>query len=227
MPNTNVCVTKQRNNGSPIPQRNGLGCCRAPLHRPQQYLDVLNRRNQPILNLHPPQSPPPPSASKSNSNPNTPAGFWSGRWSNGNCQRMSNTPKIGRNDPCPCGSGSKYKNCCLGKVDWQALQHEPASTQVRFLSLRGKNMSFLGVICDALQVDQLRTDPNFAKLKRAFTPKAVRKIHEALTFLWPDYDDFRRCLSRESAEVTGLYTGKYEPEDVCRAVASRLLRKSG
>ncbi|MGA2148943.1 MAG: SEC-C metal-binding domain-containing protein [Bryobacteraceae bacterium] len=24
-------------------------------------------------------------------------------------------PKIGRNDPCPCGSGQKYKRCCLGK----------------------------------------------------------------------------------------------------------------
>jgi hypothetical protein len=23
-------------------------------------------------------------------------------------------PKIGRNDPCPCGSGKKYKKCCLG-----------------------------------------------------------------------------------------------------------------
>jgi hypothetical protein len=22
-------------------------------------------------------------------------------------------PKIRRNDPCPCGSGKKYKNCCL------------------------------------------------------------------------------------------------------------------
>jgi len=25
-------------------------------------------------------------------------------------------PKVGRNDPCPCGSGKKYKRCCLGKV---------------------------------------------------------------------------------------------------------------
>lgn len=26
--------------------------------------------------------------------------------------------KIGRNDPCPCGSGKKYKQCCekLGRV---------------------------------------------------------------------------------------------------------------
>lgn len=23
--------------------------------------------------------------------------------------------KIGRNDPCPCGSGKKYKHCCLLK----------------------------------------------------------------------------------------------------------------
>ncbi len=25
--------------------------------------------------------------------------------------------KIGRNDPCPCGSGKKYKKCCLGKEE--------------------------------------------------------------------------------------------------------------
>mgnify|MGYP005837267499 CR=1 FL=1 len=25
--------------------------------------------------------------------------------------------KIGRNDPCPCGSGKKFKKCCLGKVE--------------------------------------------------------------------------------------------------------------
>ena len=25
--------------------------------------------------------------------------------------------KIGRNDPCPCGSGKKYKKCCALKED--------------------------------------------------------------------------------------------------------------
>jgi hypothetical protein len=24
-------------------------------------------------------------------------------------------PKVGRNEPCPCGSGKKYKKCCMGK----------------------------------------------------------------------------------------------------------------
>ena len=25
--------------------------------------------------------------------------------------------QVGRNDPCPCGSGQKYKNCCITKGD--------------------------------------------------------------------------------------------------------------
>ncbi|MCR4789446.1 MAG: SEC-C domain-containing protein, partial [Treponemataceae bacterium] len=29
-----------------------------------------------------------------------------------NIQVVRTTPKVGRNDPCPCGSGKKYKNCC-------------------------------------------------------------------------------------------------------------------
>jgi uncharacterized protein len=27
---------------------------------------------------------------------------------------LRGTPKVGRNDPCPCGSGKKYKRCCGG-----------------------------------------------------------------------------------------------------------------
>ena len=30
-------------------------------------------------------------------------------------------PKIGRNDPCPCGSGKKYKKCCLKKGNGTGL----------------------------------------------------------------------------------------------------------
>ena len=26
---------------------------------------------------------------------------------------IAHSDKVGRNDPCPCGSGKKYKNCCL------------------------------------------------------------------------------------------------------------------
>jgi len=30
--------------------------------------------------------------------------------------------KTGRNDPCPCGSGKKYKKCCLARDE--ALERE-------------------------------------------------------------------------------------------------------
>lgn len=30
-------------------------------------------------------------------------------------QVVNATPKIGRNEPCPCGSGKKLKKCCLAK----------------------------------------------------------------------------------------------------------------
>lgn len=29
-------------------------------------------------------------------------------------------PTLGRNDPCHCGSGRKYKQCCLGKDEEKA-----------------------------------------------------------------------------------------------------------
>jgi hypothetical protein len=46
--------------------------------------------------------------------------------------------KPGRNDPCPCGSGNKYKKCCLAKeeavardrfVEAQAQRDERAKTR--------------------------------------------------------------------------------------------------
>ena len=35
---------------------------------------------------------------------------------------LREAPKIGRNDPCPCGSGKKHKRCCLKKVTSGGLE---------------------------------------------------------------------------------------------------------
>lgn len=32
--------------------------------------------------------------------------------------------KVGRNDPCPCGSGKKYKQCCLTQEREIPLRHK-------------------------------------------------------------------------------------------------------
>jgi uncharacterized protein YecA (UPF0149 family) len=39
---------------------------------------------------------------------------------------------VGRNDPCPCGSGKKYKKCCLGK---EALARHTAAAEERWKQL--------------------------------------------------------------------------------------------
>jgi len=47
------------------------------------------------------------------------------------CPRLdskgSTVPKAGRNDPCPCGSGKKYKHCCLERD--RAAELAPAIAQ--------------------------------------------------------------------------------------------------
>ena len=34
-------------------------------------------------------------------------------------QLRRNPLRVGRNDPCPCGSGRKFKKCCIGKIGYR------------------------------------------------------------------------------------------------------------
>jgi hypothetical protein len=49
--------------------------------------------------------------------------------------------KVGRNDPCPCGSGRKYKHCCESKAGklqlsgWVAIAAAVAAAAVLLLFL--------------------------------------------------------------------------------------------
>jgi len=126
--------------------------------------------------------------------------------------------KIGRNQPCPCGSKTKYKNCCFGKIDWQKLLAEPLSEAYRHLSLRGKNIAFINAIAAALQLDSIQSDAEYKDLKRACSPRAVQEIYSIIPEVWPDLDDYERCIQSEAGTVAALYVGEYEPEAVFSAV---------
>jgi len=39
-------------------------------------------------------------------------------WKEAHTQKVRKYPKVGRNDLCPCGSGKKFKNCCMSKQNW-------------------------------------------------------------------------------------------------------------
>jgi hypothetical protein len=58
-------------------------------------------RPQPVRHRPVPAPTPKPAPSRSPPRPRTPA--------------ATAETKVGRNDPCPCGSGKKFKKCCMGK----------------------------------------------------------------------------------------------------------------
>ena len=46
--------------------------------------------------------------------------------------------KIKRNDPCPCGSGKKYKKCCLGKPEVVRRENDLAYARRHRIRLKSR-----------------------------------------------------------------------------------------
>ena len=123
--------------------------------------------------------------------------------------------KVGRNDPCPCGSGKKFKHCCKNEVDWNQIKEERLNVTPH-LSIRGRNLLFVNKIAEALQLDS--TTSSLKKYKSAFTKEAVIKIHAALMEVWPPDIDIHNTLKKTSSDVSGLYIGDYEPEYILKGL---------
>ena len=71
--------------------------------------------------------------------------------------------KIGRNEPCPCGSGKKYKRCCEG--DGRSTTRKTLFTQA-LLALAG----FLFILFVISIVDAFySSDPNSAGADRVWS----------------------------------------------------------
>jgi hypothetical protein len=130
---------------------------------------------------------------------------------------MSRPSKIKRNEPCPCFSGEKFKNCCSGKVDWEAVKEKNLDCR-RYLSVRGRNLYFVERMAEALQLDALGQAPSSKAYKAAFTADAVQKIHEAVLNIWPPDIDLAEALKGRSPDVSGLYIGDYDFPYVTRAI---------
>jgi len=130
---------------------------------------------------------------------------------------------IGRNNPCPCGSGLKYKKCCLGDVPWDDFYKHKKVNPILYLSARGKNILFLEAIADALQLNSVKQPRSWSEIKRACTPNAVKKIYEAIPEIWIGRRDLLSVYDRESKHVSGLYVGIYEPEIVFRGITRHCL----
>ena len=67
--------------------------------------------------------------------------------------------KTGRNDPCPCGSGKKYKLCCSSKDDaaaWATAEAKQAAATERaraFFHELGEQMAMLSNVAMKILID--------------------------------------------------------------------------
>lgn len=59
--------------------------------------------------------------------------------------------KIGRNEPCPCGSGKKYKNCCMSAASQPMARDKATSQSARDRVTQGKHYEALGMLDEAIQ----------------------------------------------------------------------------
>lgn len=135
---------------------------------------------------------------------------------------------ISRNALCPCGTGKKYKHCCLGTVDWDAIERGDGDRH-RHLSIRGRNLAFIELLCELLLLDSDSHLRSLEQYKKAFTAQNVRRLNEGIARIWPPDLDIRAALHSTRAGVSGLYVGDYDKDQLLRGIvrhsayASKLL----
>jgi transposase-like protein len=79
---------------------------------PKKQIELVFQ-SQPSQNLHNPAQPAPVAPKTPEPRPITPNQAIMHNSAQAPIRRES--PKVGRNEPCPCGSGLKHKRCCLEK----------------------------------------------------------------------------------------------------------------
>jgi hypothetical protein len=122
--------------------------------------------------------------------------------------RAEKREKIGRNDPCPCGSGKKYKKCCLDREP--PIPEPSAAAQEVFQELRGeiadrefKSRAELQVFTDSIMEKRNRTG------RAEFAGLSPEQMHRFLyaPFSSPDVVSFADELpALPEAPATKLFT---------------------
>lgn len=72
---------------------------------------------------------------------------------------QDDSQKIGRNDPCPCGSGQKFKKCCLSKSEQKQLGAVPGApaSRIEVERMMGKIGKILEHKSDSLSIEELNS----------------------------------------------------------------------
>ena len=114
-------------------------------------------------------------------------------------------PKIGRNDPCPCGSGKKYKKCCAMVDDAKTAQLNSEECRLFYETWYG----LMGFVNEQKRIIKAKIKPEY--------PNDVSDviIHKVREVLWekPELiDEYinKAELSQEKIDILKLWRMKHK-----------------
>ena len=134
--------------------------------------------------------------------------------------------KAGRNDPCPCGSGKKFKKCCLPKQEKLLLTQDiweiPWDTYPPVRRERGRPGLAEFYNEDALTVDRLAYQgmhwygyrPPLWKRLSPYEQRQVRS--DARRFLWDAFEKFQEICARNGLDSPETYDREHKVHYCCR-----------
>lgn len=123
---------------------------------------------------------------------------------NENLKKTPLSEKLGRNDPCGCGSGKKFKKCCAGtppknRPSWDVL------------SIRERNGVLYRGIYDILGFNDGK---NWNDVRRELSNEQIVRIHQLYWTLWPIETDIFSLLPRPDETLRTIYTGVLDPRTI-------------
>jgi len=100
--------------------------------------------------------------------------------------------KVGRNDPCPCGSGKKFKKCCFHKKLRKQIVMVGSSEPLRGVKYDKDKMEFKGLTVDGRLIDTNVTFSQTHYNGKSGKEKVITRVQDKVI---PNQADLFRHLS--------------------------------
>lgn len=100
--------------------------------------------------------------------------------------------KIGKNAPCPCGSGKKYKKCCLNKKPRENIMMIGSPEPLQGFYYDKEKMEFTGLARDGRLIKPVVTFSETHYIGQSGKEKVIARIQDKVI---PNEADLMRCLS--------------------------------
>lgn len=136
---------------------------------------------------------------------------------------------VGRNDPCPCGSGKKFKKCCLPKkekiLSWDTRLDMPRDTYPPLRGEGGRPGLRDTYHPEAIEVDRLAYQAMHKLWASAWRRRKVdrKTAGEARKTLWQAFEKFQAICAAEGLDTPETYDQKHMLHYFCREWLEELL----